>query len=90
VNPTLILEIGTLIAQLGPLGLELFTKLEGLLNLGPDVNANIANAIAAANTADADTISKVSAWMLTNGFKAQTVFVKPSAGVAVAASTPPS
>jgi hypothetical protein len=73
-NPQLISEIVALILQLGPLGVDLFLKLEGLLNLGSDEKANIANAIAASNTADADTISKVSAWMAANGFK--TTFVK--------------
>ena len=68
-NPQLIAEIVALIVQLGPLGVDLFVKLEGLLNLGPDEKQNIANAIAAANAADADTIARVSAWMSANGFK---------------------
>lgn len=74
-NPVLLQEIVSLILQLGPLAVTLFTKLEPLLNLGPDEKANIANAIAASNAADADTIARVAAWMQANGFKATTVFV---------------
>jgi hypothetical protein len=75
-NPALIAEIASLIAQLGPLGLQLFLKLEGTLNLGPDEKANVANAIAAANNADQDVLNSVAAWMQSNGFKPQTTFVK--------------
>jgi hypothetical protein len=78
-TPQLITEIVTLILQLGPLGVDLFLKLEGLLNLTPDEKANIANAIAAANTADNDTIARVSAWMSANGFKTLKIFVKADA-----------
>jgi len=74
-NPQLIEEIVALIVQLGPLGMQLFLKLEGLLNLGPDEKQNIANAIAAANQADAETIAHVNAWMAANGF---TVSYAPS------------
>lgn len=75
-NPALIAEIASLVAQLGPLAVELIAKLEPLLNLGPDEKVNIANAIAAANAANADTINRVSAWMQANGFQAQVTFVK--------------
>jgi hypothetical protein len=74
-NPALIAEIAALIAQLGPLGLQLFLKLEGALNLGSDEKANIANAIAAANAADQDVLTSVAAWMQANGFKPVTTFV---------------
>lgn len=74
-NPALISEIVALILQLGPLAVDLFTKLEPMLNLGSDVKQNIANAIAASNTADQDTINKVGAWMNANGFRAQVTFV---------------
>lgn len=74
-NPTLIEEIVALILQLGPLAVDLFTKLEPLLNLGPDEKQNIANAIAASNKADQDTINKVGAWMAANGFVAKVSFV---------------
>ena len=83
-TPELIAAVASLIATLGPLGFELFTKLEGLLNLGSDTKANIANAIAASNTADADTIAHVTAWMTANGFKPQVSFVQ-----ATAAPVPP-
>ena len=75
-NPILISSIASLIAQLGPLGLELFLKLETMLNLSPDEKANIANAIAAADSANAETIANVNAWMAANGFTAKTVFVQ--------------
>lgn len=74
-TPALIAEIASLIAQLGPLGLSLFTKLEGVLNLGPDEKANIANAIAAADSADQNVLNAVAAWMQANGFKPTTTFV---------------
>lgn len=73
-NPVLLQEIVALVLQLGPLAVDLIVKLEGLLNLGPDEKANIANAIAASNTADADTVARVATWMAANGFKAS--FVK--------------
>lgn len=68
-SPQLLAEIVALILQLGPLGVDLFVKLEGLMNLTPDEKTNIANAIAASNKADNDTISRVAAWMAANGFK---------------------
>lgn len=72
-NPQLISEIVSLILTLGPLGVDLFVKLEGLLNLTPDEKTNIANAISVSNKADQDTISRVAAWMAANGFKQQFV-----------------
>lgn len=65
-NPALLEEIVSLVLQIGPLAIDLITKLEGYLNLGPDEKQNIANAIAAANTADQDTINRVNAWMKAN------------------------
>jgi hypothetical protein len=76
-NPQLLEEIVALIVQLGPLGVELFIKLEGLLNLGPDEKQNIANAIAASNAADQDTVARVAAWMKANGLPGP---VPPPAG----------
>jgi len=73
-----IAEITALILQLGPVALEFFIKIESLLNLGPDDKANIANALAAANTSNQDTLNKIGAWMSSNGFKAQVTFVKAS------------
>jgi hypothetical protein len=72
-TPALIAEIAALIAQLGPLGLQLFTSLEGLLNLTPDEKTNVANAVAAAKSADQATINAVAAWMAANGFVPQFV-----------------
>ena len=62
-NIQLINEIVSLVVQLGPLGFELWTKLEPLLNLGPDEKQNIANAIAASDAADNDTIARAQAWL---------------------------
>ena len=73
-NPQLIEEIVALIVQLGPLGVELFVKLEGLLNLGPDEKKNIANAIASAQAADQETITRVADWMKANGFQQSVTF----------------
>lgn len=73
-NPQLIEEIVGLIVQLGPLAVDLFVKLEGLLNIGPDEKQNIANAIAASNAADQDTINRVAAWMKANGFQQSVTF----------------
>jgi len=67
-NPQLIQEIAALVLQLGPLAVDLIVKLEGLLNLGPDEKANIANAIASAEKADQDTITRVADWMAANGY----------------------
>lgn len=66
-TPQLIESIVALIVQLGPLGLELYLKLESLLNLGPDEKKNIADAIAASNAADQDTIARVAAWKAAHG-----------------------
>lgn len=78
-NPTstaqLINEVIALILSGGPLVLNFFLKIEGLLNLGPDEKQNIANAIASANATDQDTINKVGAWMAANGFVAKVSFV---------------
>lgn len=66
-TPQFIEELVSLIVQIGPLGVSLFLKLENLLNLGPDEKQNIANAIAASNGADADTIARAAAWLKANG-----------------------
>lgn len=75
-NPALLAEIADLVAQLGPLAIDLITKIESIGTLGSDEKANIANAIASANATNQDTINKVGAWMAANGFKAQVTFVK--------------
>jgi len=69
-------EITALILQLGPIALEFFIKIESLLNLGPDEKANIASAIASANSSNADTQAKIAAWMQANGFTTKVTFVK--------------
>lgn len=70
--------IAALIIQLGPVALQMFLALESRLNLGPDEKQNIANELAAANSSDADTIARVNAWMLANGFKATFVAIGPA------------
>jgi len=72
-NPQLVEEIVALIAQIGPLGVELFLKLENSLNLGSNEKQNIANAIATSNAADAETVARVAAWMKANNFAVQFV-----------------
>jgi hypothetical protein len=62
-NPQMIEEIAALIVEGGQLAFALFLKLEPLLNIGPDEKQNIANAIAASNKADADTIARAADWM---------------------------
>jgi len=61
-NEQTIADIANLIAQIGPQAIELVIKLEALLNLGPDEKQNIANAVAASNAADQDTIARAKAW----------------------------
>ena len=58
----LIEEILAAIAAVGPLGVELYLKLESLLHLGPDEQANVAAAIKAGLGADTETIAAVQAW----------------------------
>ena len=79
-TPQMIEEIVALIVQIGPLGVQLFVKLEGLLNLGPDEKQNIANAIAAANQADSETLAHVNAWMAANGFTVSNLPRAPASG----------
>lgn len=58
----LIEEILAAISAVGPAGIELYLKLESLLNLGPDEQANVAAAIKAGLAADTDTIAAIEAW----------------------------
>ena len=55
-------EILAAIAAVGPLGAELYLKLETLLQLGPDEQANVAAAIKAGLAADTETIAAVEEW----------------------------
>jgi hypothetical protein len=59
---SLISEILAAIAAVGPIGVELYLKLEKLFSLGPDEQANVAAAIKAGLDADAATIASVEAW----------------------------
>lgn len=65
-NANLIEEIAALIVEGGQLAFSLYLKLEPLLNLGPDEKQNIANAIAASNKADAETIGRAKQWLVDN------------------------
>jgi hypothetical protein len=58
----LIEELLAAITAVGPAGIELYLKLQSLLNLGSDEQANVAAAIKLGLAADSDTISAVEAW----------------------------
>ena len=58
----LVEELVAAVSAVGPVGVELFLKLESLLQLGPNEAANAASAIKAGLAADADTIAAVEAW----------------------------
>jgi len=58
----LIQAILAAITTVGPLGVDLYLKLEQLFKLGPDEQANVAAAIKAGLAADADTVAAVEAW----------------------------
>jgi hypothetical protein len=50
------------IAAAGPAGIELFLKLESLLSLGPDEQANVAAAIKAGLAADEEAVAVIQSW----------------------------
>ena len=50
------------ITAVGPLGVDLYLKLEQLFQLGPDEQANVAAAIKSALAADADTVAAIEQW----------------------------
>jgi len=58
----LIQAVLTAIAAVGPLGVDLYLKLEQLFQLGPDEQANVAAAIKNALAADADTVAAIEQW----------------------------
>ena len=58
----LVEELLAAVSAVGPLGVELFLKLESLLHLGPDAQVNVAAAIKAGLAADAETIAAVEGW----------------------------
>lgn len=59
---TLIQAILAAITTVGPLGVDLYLKLEQLFQLGPHEQANVAAAISAGLAADAQTVAAVEAW----------------------------
>lgn len=66
-NVALLLQIGQLIASLGPLSLELALKIKGLLApLGPDIQVNIKELADEAIAADEDTIKRVNDFLAAN------------------------
>jgi len=58
----LVEELLAAISAVGPLGLELYLKLQSLLHLGPDEQANVAAAIKVGLYADAETVAAVEEW----------------------------
>ena len=58
----LVEELLAAISAVGPLGVELYLKLQSLLHLGPDEQANVVAAIKAGLAADEKTITAVEAW----------------------------
>jgi len=58
----LIQAILTAITTLGPLGVDLYLKLEHLFQLGPDEQANVTAAIRTALAADAETLAAIDNW----------------------------
>ncbi len=58
----LIQAILAAITTVGPLGVDLYLKLEQLFQLGPDEQANVAAAIRAGLAADNSTIEAIEAW----------------------------
>jgi hypothetical protein len=66
----LIQAILAAISVAGPLGVDLYLKLEQLFQLGPDEQANVAAAIKAGLAADADTIAAIESWKKQVGLSA--------------------
>jgi hypothetical protein len=58
----LIQAILAVITTVGPLGVDLYLKLEQLFQLGPDEQANVAAAIKAGLAADEVTVAAIEAW----------------------------
>jgi hypothetical protein len=66
-NVALILQIGQLVATLGPIGLEMALKIRQLLApLGPDVQINIKALADDAIAADEDTVKRVNEFLVAN------------------------
>ena len=58
----LIQAILAAITAVGPLGVDLYLKLEHLFQLGPDEQANVAAAIKSALAADEGTVAAIEQW----------------------------
>ena len=58
----LIQAILAAITTVGPLGVDLYLKLEQLFQLGPDEQANVAAAIKNGLAADAETVAAIEQW----------------------------
>jgi hypothetical protein len=58
----LIQAILAAITAVGPLGVDLYLKLEQLFQLGPDEQANVAAAIKSALAADEGTVAAIEQW----------------------------
>jgi hypothetical protein len=59
---TLVEAILAAITAIGPLGIDLYLKLEQLFQLGPDEQANVAAAIKSGLSADSQTLAAIEAW----------------------------
>ncbi len=69
-DPNLLLLITQLITiafKGAEVGVEEILKLKALLDLSPDVAANIKNALDYSDTTDQDTMDRVNAWLTANG-----------------------
>ena len=58
----LIQAILAAVTAVGPLGVDLYLKLEQLFQLGPDEQANVAAAIKNGLAADAQTVAAIEEW----------------------------
>jgi len=71
VNVALILQIGQLVATLGPIALDMALKIQALLApLGPDIAVNIKALGDDAIAADADTVAAVNAFLAAHNLPA--------------------
>ncbi len=79
-NPALVWinAIGGLIGVLGPLAIDTAFKIKQLLELDPDIKANITNLAGTAIAADEDTIATINAWRAKHGIPVGTIRPIPS------------
>lgn len=66
-NVLKIMQAGQLILELTGLGLEAALKLKAVLELSPNIEANIENLAATSDAANQDTLETVKAWKAANG-----------------------